>query len=172
VPGPGESLLTGRYACYGVYATADDGWLTVAAIEPRFWANLCRALGLDKWIAHQTDDDVQAAIRADLTAVLVTKSRDEWVATLAPADTCVAPVLSVPEVVADPQFAARGAFVTASHPSQGTFRQVAAVLAGMDPVADGGVARDAAETDTEKLLMAAGYGADEVAGLRAAGAVA
>jgi alpha-methylacyl-CoA racemase len=172
VPGPGESLLTGRYACYGVYATADDGWLTVAAIEPRFWANLCRALGLDKWIAHQTDDDVQAAIRADLTAVLVTKSRDEWVATLAPADTCVAPVLSVPEVVADPQFAARGAFVTASHPSQGTFRQVAAVLAGMDPVADGGEARDATETDTDELLMAAGYGADEVAGLRAAGAVA
>jgi len=171
VAGPGESLLTGRYACYGVYGTAGGEWLTVAAIEPRFWANLCRALGLDKWAGHQTDDSAQAAIRADLSAAFGGRTRDDWVAVLAPLDTCVAPVLGVPEVIADPQYGARRAIVSAAHPSEGTFRQVGAVLAGMAPLADGHPVPDQGPTDTDDLLGAAGLGPDEVAALRAAGAV-
>ena len=130
VPGPGHGILTGRYACYGLYGCADGKWLTVAAIEPRFWANLCRALGLERWTEHQTDDAVQDEIRSDLVNVFRTRSRDEWVAELGPADTCVAPVLSVPELVEDEQFAARDAFVKADHPDHGSFRQVGYVLAG------------------------------------------
>jgi alpha-methylacyl-CoA racemase len=130
VPGPAHGILTGRYACYDVYGCADDTWLTVAAIEARFWANLCKALGLERWIEHQTDDDLQAEIRGELAAVFRTKTRDEWVAELGPADTCVAPVLSVPEVVEDEQFAARGAFIDADDPTHGRFRQVGYVLAG------------------------------------------
>jgi len=130
VPEPGHGILTGRYACYDIYGCADGKWLTVAAIEPRFWANLCTRLGLDQWIEHQTDDDAQAAIRADLARVFGTRPRDEWVAELGPADTCVAPMLSVPELVQDEQYDARGAFVEASDPDRGTFRQVGYVLAG------------------------------------------
>ena len=134
VMGPGESLLTGRYACYDTYETGDGKWLAVAAIEPRFWANLCRALELDKWVEHQQDDDVQDEIRADVAAAFARRGRDEWVAELSPADTCVAPVLTVAELVDDPQFAARGAFVEAEHPTEGRFRQVGRVLAGMEPI--------------------------------------
>ena len=61
-----HNVLTGRYACYDTYRTADDRWLAVAAIEPRFWANLCRLLELEQWTSHQTDDTVQDEIRADL----------------------------------------------------------------------------------------------------------
>jgi alpha-methylacyl-CoA racemase len=129
-PGPGHGLLTGRYACYGVYGTSDDKWVTVAAIEPKFWANLCRAVGLDRWTDHQNDDGVQDEIRADLERVFRTRTRDEWVAELGPADTCVAPVLSVPELVDDEQYVAREAFVDASHPEGGDFRQVGYTLAG------------------------------------------
>ena len=130
VPGPASGMLTGRYACYGVYRCGDGRWLTVAAIESRFWANLCRVLGLEGWADHQIDDGVQDQIRADLDRAFATRSRDEWVAELGPADTCVAPVLSVPEVVEDPQFLARHAFVEATDPEHGTFRQVGWVLAG------------------------------------------
>jgi alpha-methylacyl-CoA racemase len=130
VPGPAHGLLTGRYACYEVYGCSDGTWLTVAAIEPRFWANLCRALGLEKWIEYQTDDTVQAEIRSDLVRAFRSRTRDEWVAELGPADTCVAPVLSVPEVVRDEQFRARGAFVEAEDPEHGSFTQVGYTLAG------------------------------------------
>jgi crotonobetainyl-CoA:carnitine CoA-transferase CaiB-like acyl-CoA transferase len=123
-------MLTGRYACYDVYGCVDDKWLTVAAIEPRFWANLCNAVGLERWIEHQTDDDLQDEIRGELSAVFRTRTRDEWVTELGPADTCVAPVLSVSEVVDDEQYNARGAFVDAEGSGHGTFRQVGYVFAG------------------------------------------
>ena len=71
VPEPGHGILTGRYACYDSYPTRDGKWVTVAAIEPRFWANLCTALGLQQWTAHQTDDAVQDEIRADVRAAFL-----------------------------------------------------------------------------------------------------
>ena len=170
--GPGAGLLTGRYACYGVYGTSDGGWLTVAAIEPRFWSNLCSLLGLAKWAAHQTDDDVQDQIRAELEAVFRTRPRDEWVAFLAPEDTCVAPVLGIAEVPDDAQYLARGDFAVAKHPEHGSFRQVGATLAGMAAVADDREVRDAEVTDTDEILAWAGLTAGEIAALRADGVAA
>ena len=130
VPGPGHNVLTGRYACYGVYRCRDEGAVAVGAIEPQFFANLCRALGLDEWAATQYDDDAQPELRARLSEVLAARDRDDWVVELAAADCCVAPVLTIQEVVDDDQFAARGAFVKASRPDHGEFVQVGPVLAG------------------------------------------
>jgi alpha-methylacyl-CoA racemase len=172
VPGPGHGILTGRYACYDTYQAGDGKWLALGIIEGRFWTNLCDALDLPQWRDHQTDDDAQAAIRADLRAAFATKPRDVWVATLAPADTCIAAVLSVPELVDDDQFLARDAFVHAEHPEHGAFRQVGPVLAGQTP-ADGAYAvRPGEVTDTDALLRAAGLSDDEYTRLHEAGVVA
>ncbi len=168
--GPRHGLLTGRYACYDTYRCADDAWVAVAAIEPRFYANLCRALDCERWIDHQVDDDSQDEIRADFAAAFANKTRDEWTDLLAPADTCVSPVLTIPEVVTYPQFNARHAFVDAEHPTHGKFRQVGAVLAGQSVPA--GVLPDMATTDTDALLAAAGYAPDAIEALREEGAVA
>lgn len=174
-PGPGHNVLTGRYACYDLYECADGGWLSVAAIEPHFWANLCRALDREQWIDHQTDDDRQAAVRDDLRAAFKRRDRDAWVAELGPADCCVAPVLSVPEVVDDPQYRARGAFASACHPAVGEFRLAAPAFAGQRPDVPGDgdpAVPDWTETQTEGLLTAAGVTGDEVARLIEEGAIA
>jgi crotonobetainyl-CoA:carnitine CoA-transferase CaiB-like acyl-CoA transferase len=134
---------------------------------------LCAALGLERWTDHQTDDAVQDDIRRDLRAAFLSKGRDEWTAKLSPADTCVAPVLSVAEVVDDPQFAARGAFVEAKHDTHGAFRQVGPLFAGMRAAPSEPYAvRDVAETDTEELLRATGMSADECALLLETGVIA
>jgi alpha-methylacyl-CoA racemase len=171
-PGPGHYILTGRYACYDVYPTGDGGWLAVGAIEAVFWANLCRLLGLERWIEHQSDDEVQDEIRADIRRVLASKGRDEWVALLADADTCVAPVLDIAEVAADPQVAARRAVVEARPPGGAApFRQLAPLLAGA-PHHDTYDLPDPAATDTEALLAGAGVPADEIEALLAEGVIA
>jgi alpha-methylacyl-CoA racemase len=172
VPEPRHGLLTGRYACYDNYEAADGGWLTVAAIEPHFWANLCRLVGCEQWTAHQMDDAVQDEIRADLRAAFKTRTRDEWTEMLAPSDTCVAPVLSVRELIDDAQYAARGAFVDAEHPTAGRFRQVGPVLAGQVPPTATYELRDATETDVGELLTGAGFAVEEIEQLRADGVVA
>ncbi len=172
VPGPGHYILTGRYACYDTYRCADDRWVAVGAIEAPFFANLCRLLGCAQWTDHRLDDEVQDEIRADFRAAFALKPRDEWVAELAPADTCVGPVYTVPELVSDPQLEARGLVGEAIHETRGRFPQLGTVLAGTDTSRREFRVRDAAATDTRDLLAAAGLAGDEIADLCAGGIVA
>jgi len=171
VAGPRQTLLTGRYAFYDLYRTRDDGWLAVGAIEPHFYANLCKALGLERYARAQYDEDLQDEIRKAFAEVFATRDRDEWVAELAPADTCVAPVLSIPELVDEPHFASRGVFGRAHHAEHGEFRQVAAILAGgrrNGPVHE---VRPPGETDTDAILAGAGLAAEAIEALRRDGVV-
>ncbi len=172
VPGPRHSLLTGRYACYDVYRCADHAWLAVGAIEPHFFANLCRALGCEQWIEHQNDDAVQDQIRADFRAVFATRSRTEWVAELGPADTCVSEVATVPEVVADEHFRARSVFVRAARAHAAEFEQVGWTLAGANRAQPTPLVREPGFTDTEAVLRTAGFSPAEIVALADEGAVA
>jgi len=161
-PGPGHYILTGRYACYDVYACADGRFVSVGAIEPQFWANLCRELDLEQWVPHQLDDEVQDRIRGDLAEAFASRGRDEWVGRLGPADCCVAPVNSVAESIDDEQFVARGAIVEAVHPTAGSFRQLAPIWAGTElpelPVR----VPDGSASDAGALLVEAGCDPDRV----------
>lgn len=116
---PGTTLLTGKYACYGTYECADGRWISVGAIEAQFFRNLCDALGLAHLAELQYDDARQDDVRAALRGAFFTRERDEWVAELAPKDTCVAPVLSVSE--------AAGTFPTQD---AGGFQQLAPLITG------------------------------------------
>ncbi len=62
--GPGHDVLSGRYACYATYAASDGRWLAVGAIEAKFFANLCRALGCPELAASQYDEEAQPEVRA------------------------------------------------------------------------------------------------------------
>jgi alpha-methylacyl-CoA racemase len=170
-PGPGADILTGRYACYDVYAARDGKWLAVAAIEPAFFANLCRALGLERWVEHQMNDARQAEIRADLRTTFAGRDRDDWVRELASKDTCVAPVNSIAELVEDEGYAARSVFAAAQHAEHGEFRQVGAVLAGAPRNLPVHRVRDAGDMDTDEVLLAAGMRREEIDELRNDGIV-
>jgi alpha-methylacyl-CoA racemase len=169
VPGHRHTMTTGRYAAYDTYECADGGWISVAAIEPKFWANFCELIGLPQYAREQTNDGLQDEIRREVAAVIRTRTRDEWTELLAPKDTCVAPVLSVPGVVEDAQL--RGGLVESVHPTHGTFRSVAPTLAGQVR-AERYELREGTETDTDELLAAAGLDPEEITKLREAGAIA
>jgi alpha-methylacyl-CoA racemase len=171
VAGPRQTLLTGRYACYDVYRTRDDRWLSVGAIEPHFWANLCKLLGLEQYAALQNDDARQDEIRDAFQKVFAQRDRDEWVAMLAPRDTCVAPVYTIPELTKDPHLEARRIFMEAEERRHGRFRQVAPLLAGGLRGRPLHHVRSPDETDTDRLLREAEVGDADIARLRAAGAV-
>jgi alpha-methylacyl-CoA racemase len=168
-PAPGGDLLSGRYACYDVYAARDGRWLAVGAIEPAFFANLCKALGLERWIPHQLDDARQDEVRADFRRAFATRDRDEWVRELAPRDTCVAPVYEVAEVVDDPHF--RGRVAEARHERHGTFRQLAPVFAGADAAGAPAAVGDATAAETEELLRQVGVSGQEIEKMRREGVV-
>jgi alpha-methylacyl-CoA racemase len=171
VAGSRQVLLTGRYAFYDTYEASDGGWLSVGAIEPHFYRNLCERLGHPEYKDAQYDDAKQDEIRAAFRSAFKTKTRDEWTEELADADTCVAPVLSIPEVVEHPHWRARGVFMQAEHEERGVFDQVSPVLAGGVRAHPLHHVRTGDETDTERLLVDAGLSAEAVAKLFEQGAV-
>jgi alpha-methylacyl-CoA racemase len=171
-PGPRHDILTGRYACYDVYQARDGKWLAVGAIEPAFYHNLCKALGCEQWIPYQTDDARQDEIRAAFRAAFARRDREEWVAELAPRDTCVAPVYSIDELSKDLHFRERKVFVDARNVQHGTFEQVGPVMAGIDRSATAYAVPDPSTTDTIELLRQVGLSEPEIDKLRSEGVVA
>jgi len=169
---PGHDVLSGRYACYSTYRAADGRWLAVGAIEAKFFANLCAALGCPELAGVQYDEGAQPAIRAAFAAAFASRTRDEWAELLAGADTCVAPVLDVSEIAGHPQFTARGAVARATHPTEGTFEQLAPLLAGMPPRDHTVRLPQPDRTDTEHLLKEAGVDGQTIARWTENGAVA
>jgi alpha-methylacyl-CoA racemase len=169
-PTPGTAPLSARYAWYDVYRTSDGGWLAVAAIEPKFWANLCRLLDLDRFVGQQYHDDAQDEIRAAFAAAFTQRTRDEWVELLSGADTCVSPVLDVAEAAEDPAYGARSAVATGRHPVTGEFRQLAPMLAGAQrsPSYD---LPDTTGTDIAAVLSGSGFPSEEIDALLAQGVV-
>jgi alpha-methylacyl-CoA racemase len=111
-------------------------------------------------------------MRADFRSIFATRDRDDWVRELAPADTCVAPVYSVPELAEDPHFAERKVFCEATHPAHGRFRQVGPVFAGGEREIAQHEALPYAHSDAESLLGEAGFSVQEIETLRRDNAVA
>jgi alpha-methylacyl-CoA racemase len=171
-------MLRGGYACYGIYAARDGKWLSVAALEARFWRNLCEQLGVPDLVEVQTDEARQAEARARLEAVFATQDRDEWVALLAPADTCVAPVHDITDVAGDPQFRARGVLRDGSGGLTPLFAGTRAgamtthARAGDEASGhDVSPRDDAPDDDARAVLRDAGFGEDAISRLLAGGAV-
>ena len=171
VAGPRQVLLTGRYAFYDLYPTKDGKWVSVGAIEPHFYKNLCERLGLPQYKDKQYAEGVQDEIRAAFRKAFETRTRDQWTAELAPNDTCVAPVLTIPEVTAEPHWRARGLFMQAEHEKRGVFEQLSPVLAGAVRSHPKHTVRAGDDTDSEALLGLAGLRSDEIARLLSEGAV-
>lgn len=171
-PGPGHYILTGRYACYDTYTCADGRHVAVGAIEPQFWRNLVRLLELDRYADAQTDDSLQDEIRAAMAQRFATRPRDEWVALLGPANTCVTEVNTVAEAVVNEQTVARGLVSDAINADGVEFRQTAPVWSGTDASADAYRVRDPQVSDTADLLGAAGLDEARIAELIEMGAIA
>lgn len=161
---PESSILTGRYACYDTYACADGRFVAVGAIEPAFWRNLCRLLGLEHLAGLQRDDEQQDRVRAEVAAAFATRDRDDWVKLLGPEDTCVSPVLEPHEVVANEHLAARGTVTDLDLAGKPT-RQVARVLAGAVRPDGPERAVPVAASDARDLLAQAGLDADAITDL-------
>jgi crotonobetainyl-CoA:carnitine CoA-transferase CaiB-like acyl-CoA transferase len=87
---PLPKLLTGGVACYRLYATADERFLTVGALEPKFFGRLCELLGEPDLADRQYDED-QERLATELAAIFATRSLTEWLEHFGDEDVCVAP---------------------------------------------------------------------------------
>jgi crotonobetainyl-CoA:carnitine CoA-transferase CaiB-like acyl-CoA transferase len=97
---PVPRLLTGGLACYRLYETADGRYLTVGALEPKFFARLAELLGRPDLADRQYDEN-QEDLAADLAEIFATRSRDAWLERFGEEDVCVGPVFTREEAAAE-----------------------------------------------------------------------
>ncbi len=164
----GTNLLDGGAPFYGVYETGDGRHVAIGALEPKFYAELIEKLGLaDDTLPHQYDAKGWPRLKARLEEVFRTKTRDEWCALLEGTDACFAPVLDLDEAKAHPHMAARKIYpsvdgVTNTAPAP-RFSRTQSDIA--HPATEPGA-------DTAEILASFGFGAEEIARLKAAGVTA
>jgi len=162
----GDNLLDGGAPFYDTYETADGKYVSIGALEPKFFAEMAQRIGLDgSFVQRQYDRKVWPAMREAMTQLLLGKTRDEWCALLEGTDACFAPVLTIGEAPTHAHAVARGAFVDLA----------GVVQPGPAPRFERSGSRapqpaPAIGAHTDEVLAEAGFRADEIAALHATGA--
>ena len=106
-PRRADGLLSHRYACYNTYETADGRYLSIGAVENRFWMQLCDTLEVPEYGPLQYDDQRREEILQYMRATFKQKTLDEWDSILADLDICWGKIQSTREVLEDPLFRQR-----------------------------------------------------------------
>jgi alpha-methylacyl-CoA racemase len=145
-PALAANLLNGGVACYQIYGTADGRFVTLAAIEEKFWRNFCEAVACPEWIGRQWEAMPQTALIADVAAVFATKSAAAWEDLLGGVDCCFGMVVDPADVPNHPQIAARGMLARHEGPDAAIEALFPAHVDGAPPARRSPPRREAAAT--------------------------
>jgi crotonobetainyl-CoA:carnitine CoA-transferase CaiB-like acyl-CoA transferase len=172
VPRRGDLPLAGAILCYRPYACA-DGWVTLGALEPKFWQAFCRGAGREDLIERQFDPPGSAAHR-EVEAIFAGRTRAEWAAFASEHDCCLEPVLELDEALGSELVRARGMVAELDQPgAEAPVRLLGVpVKLGRTPGDPNRGPAPALGQDTASVLAALGYSAEEARALEEAGAVA
>jgi alpha-methylacyl-CoA racemase len=171
-PRRGELELAGGLACYRPYHCA-DGWVTLGALEPKFWRAFCRGVGREDLVEHHLAPAGSDSHR-DVEAIFATRTREQWQAFASEHDCCLEPVLELDEALNSELMRAREMVVELDQPGA----EPAVRLLGLpvklsrtpgDPVRAPGPSLG---QDTDLVLASVGYTPEEIAALKETGAVA
>jgi len=163
----GANLLDGGAPFYDTYETADHRFVSLAPLEPKFFATLATAIGLpERFVQRQYDRRLWPEMREAIATIIRSRTRDEWCALLEGTDACFAPVLRFDEAPAHRHARARSGFIEVDGvvqpaPAPRFDRTPAGTLRGAPAVG----------AHSDEVLAEAGYDAGAIAALRAAGVV-
>jgi crotonobetainyl-CoA:carnitine CoA-transferase CaiB-like acyl-CoA transferase len=172
VPARGRLDLAGGLVCYRPYACADGGWVTLGALEPKFWQAWCGGVGREDLVAAQFAAPGSAE-HAEVEAVFAGRTRAEWEAFAAEHECCLEPVLDLGEALSSELVRAREMVVGLDQP--GVAEPVsllgAPVKLSRTPPDCNRLPGPALGEHTEAVLRAAGYDDARIAALLESGAV-
>lgn len=120
----GNNWLTGAYANYNIYATADGRYVSVGCLEKKFWRNLCIGLGKEELIDMIDDESNHPYLKKQLAVAFKQKTMREWEKFFADKDACVTPVLNFKEAVESEQVQANEMVLNVQDDELGEYQQL------------------------------------------------
>jgi crotonobetainyl-CoA:carnitine CoA-transferase CaiB-like acyl-CoA transferase len=169
-PERGDPELAGALVCYRPYQCA-DGWVTLGALEPKFWAAWCRGVGREDLVEKQFERP-GSATHEEVQAIFMERTREQWRAFASEHDCCLEPVLDLDEALDSDLVRAREMVVELDQPGAGPVRQLGPPIKLSRTPASVREPGPALGEHTHDVLREAGYSDEEVAALEQAGAVA
>ncbi len=170
VPKRGDGQLTGRFVCYLPYEAA-DGYITMGALEPQFWARFCAGVGRDDLVAKQFERTGSEAWQ-EIAEIFRGRTRGEWKTFNDEHDAMIEPVLDLDEALESELVTEREMVVEWEQPELGPVRQLGVpVKLSRTPGAVHAPAPALGE-HTQEVLREAGLSDEEIAALLESGAVA
>jgi crotonobetainyl-CoA:carnitine CoA-transferase CaiB-like acyl-CoA transferase len=169
-PRRGRIELSGGLVCYRPYACR-DGWVTLGALEPKFWQAWCRGVGREDLIPKQFSPP-GSDTHAEVERIFLERTREEWHEFAEQNDCCLEPVLDLGEALDSELVRAREMVVELDQPGTDGVRQLGVpVKLSRTPGAPGGPGPALGE-HTREVLARLGYSDDEITSLEDGGAVA
>jgi alpha-methylacyl-CoA racemase len=170
IPRRGDPELAGRLVCYRPYA-CKDGWVTLGALEPKFWLEFCRGVGREDLIEKQFEAPGSDA-HAELERIFLERTRREWAKFASEHDCCLEPVLELDEALDSELVRAREMVLELDQPGTDGVRQLAPpVKLSRTPGRPAGPGPGLG-AHTDEVLAELGFSDEEVAALKESGAVA
>jgi crotonobetainyl-CoA:carnitine CoA-transferase CaiB-like acyl-CoA transferase len=170
VPRRGEGQLTGRFVCYLPYEAA-DGYITMGALEPQFWARFCAGVGREDLVARQFEPTGSGAW-AEVAEIFRSRTRTEWKAFNDEHDAMIEPVLDLDEALDSELVREREMVVEWEQPEIGPVRQVGVPVKFSRTPGSVHAPAPALGEHTEDVLREAGFSDEEIAALLESGAAA
>jgi len=170
VPRRGEGQLNGRFVCYLPYEAA-DGWVTMGALEPQFWARFCDAVERPDLIESQFERNGSQAWE-EIAAIFRARTRAEWKAFNDQHDAMIEPVLDLDEALDSELVREREMVIEWEQPALGPVRQLGIPVKLSRTPGTVHAPAPALGEHTEEVLRSAGFSDDEIKGLIETGAAA
>jgi alpha-methylacyl-CoA racemase len=170
VPRRGTLELAGGLVCYRPYACS-DGYVTLGALEPKFWQAWCRGVGREDLVEKQFEPP-GSETHAEVERIFLERTREEWREFASHTDCCLEPVLDLDEALDSELVRARDMVVELDQPGTDGVRQLGVpVKMSRTPGGPQGPGPVLGE-NTREVLEALGYSPDEISALEQSGAVA
>jgi len=171
-PRGGETLLSGRYPCYSVYETKEGKYISIGALEPRFWEALCRKAGREDFIPWQYDEgEKRGKMFLFFRETFKKRTREEWMEELKESDVCFGKVLSLEEAFQDPQVLSRQMLTDFTDIKKGKMKLLSSPIKLSATPADIRTAPASFGENTEEVLEGLGFSSDEIREMKKAGVV-
>ncbi len=148
----GNNWLTGAYANYNIYATADGRYVSVGCLEKKFWRNLCMGLGKEELIDMVDDESNHPYLKEQLAKAFKQKTMREWEEFFADKDACVTPVLNFKEAVESEQVQANEMVLNVQDDELGEYQQLGFAMKLSKTPAQLNKRAPRLGEDTEKIL--------------------
>lgn len=170
-PPRGNDGLSGKYACYQLYETADGRYLSLGALEPKFWQEACRVLRCEHFIDQQFKSQAQTEMIGELRTRFKSRTAADWLAAFEGVDTCIALVNDIAEMIEDPQIKARGMIAEIEHPTEGTLKQIMPTVSLSETPGTMELPPPQLGEHTHEILQGLGYSEEAITELAAASAI-